>query len=116
MRNLLDGLRAAWRGLRCRPGDVCWVLRDVHRTLSSGAQITIRGGTVVTVTRLDRDIPGMWLLAERIDAGAAFVTGLHDSVLLPLRDRPGRDEVFRYAVPPEFKEPAKTPAPVRVEG
>lgn len=119
MRNLIDGLRAAWRNLRCRPGDVCWVTRDLWGTTTAGAPVLeVRGGTVVRVTRLYPGQGDMWCLERPIwlPEQGAVITGIRDRVLLPLRDRPGRDEIFRYAVPPEFMEPATAPKPERVEG
>lgn len=118
MRNLIDGLRAAWRNLRCRPGDVCWVTRDVWVYSADSAPVVgVKGGTIVCVVRLRQGSADMWCLESRIPLPqfGIDVVALRDCVLQPLRDRPGRDEIFRYAVPPEFMETATAPKPERVE-
>ena len=63
MRHLLNTFCAAlrglryWRGLRCRPGDICWVNRTLYATIAQTGEriVTVKGGTVVRVVTLDSD-------------------------------------------------------------
>lgn len=105
MRQLIDSMRAAWRGLRCRPGDLCWVRRNLWGLDGAGQPVLeVRGGAVVRVVELFAGQPDMWRLERPIflPGQGAVITGIRDRSLCPMRDRPGRDEIFRYAVPPEL--------------
>lgn len=117
MRRFIDTVRARFGGLRCRPGDVCWVQRDLTCSSLPGLPtVTVRGGTIVTVTRLVER--GMWELETPITVDLwpgmqARTVAIADEVLIPLRDRPGTDETLT-AEPKRapVKSPAKKPEPV----
>lgn len=48
MRIRIDSIRARFGGLRCRPGDVCWLVRDVKT--NDGLQTVVLSGKQVHQT------------------------------------------------------------------
>ncbi len=83
--------------LRCKPGDLCIVKRDVVCQHARGVYVPVKGGTTLQVTRHDGEF---WLIAEPINYCHWFnattalhgtVTGIVDEVLIPLTPRPGTD-------------------------
>lgn len=100
MHRLLDSIRARFKGLRCRPGDVCWVRENITHPMWPG-HIIVRGGTVVRVTRLSER--GLWVLERPVPfaivvvvflIASGEVVAIADELLIPLRDKPGEDETL----------------------
>lgn len=119
MRHLFDTIRARFKGLRCRPGDVCWVRENVTHPVWR-QWIIVRGGTVVRVTRLSER--GLWVLDRPVKFTIGFaglliasgeVVAMADELLIPLRDKPGEDETL-VAKPIERQpaQPVRQPAEV----
>ena len=117
MRRLIDSIRARFKGLRCRPGDLAIVVRACDHSQFPGV-VLLKPGTVVRVVRISKG--GLWELespiAFRIIFGATLFTGhiaaIADDLLRPLRDKPGEDETLTAA---PVKRPTKAGAPKRVE-
>lgn len=104
--------------LRCRPGDLCWVVRDSRDTCAYGSYVALRGGTVVQVVEHDGHF---WLFKEPVpyrhvfaDAGrvvSGTVTAAVDELLMPLRPDDGADEMLRIAgLPRHVDSPQTEPA------
>lgn len=99
MRRHIDIIRARLTRLRCRPGDICWVKRDLVHPFFPPF-LVVRGGVVVRVTKLSAS--GLWELEQPVHfnfiAGLIYsyghVSAIADELLTPLRDRPGDDETL----------------------
>jgi len=94
--------------LRCRPGDLCVVVRDAwaregNLELPPGVDFkALKAGTVVRVVRHDGE---QWIFEKPVPYHAVVngwecsgvVEAAADEFLQPLRDQPGRDETLAWA-------------------
>jgi hypothetical protein len=94
--------------MRCCPGDIACIYR-VHGCDHPKLREACEAALGIPVRLVAADEDGMWTFEDVIVVrlgliGLPFkIEAAHDSILMPLRDNDGEDEVLRLAGKPELE-------------